>query len=312
MADFNPPWAQSAERRAPTPDEISGGFPCGPADQYLFNWLFWSLQSEINKVIVEAGLTPSNDNMTQLYQAIQALIAAATGGGDVSNYLLMTQARTRLPFFAEVQNENQHLGVTSPGTGQIRIPAGITFLHRGIFPVTTILTDLPTDANKVYHLRWTPSGGFVLRDLASVVYNPGALPENNVLFDTTFDDVLFARVITNSSNVPTITNLRNSNRLESEQQQSGAGIIFTTGSGLDGVRYSATFSLGWARRPLVQLDGATGQVAAPLLHGYANRIYIDTQDRYQVVARVESDYDRAMNDPAVFVPNGQLRLFAIR
>lgn len=312
MADFNPPWANSAERRAPNPDEISGGFPCGPADQFLFNWLFWSIQSEINKVIVEAGLTPSNDDMTQLFQAIQGLIDAATGGGDVESYLLMTQARTRLPFFPEVQNENQHFGVTSPGTGQIRVPAGVNFLHRGIFPLTTVLTDIATDANKIYHLRWNPTEGFVLRDLASGVYNPGTLPETNSAFDTKFDDMLVARVVTNSSNVPTITNLRNSNRLESEQQQSGGGIIFTTGSGLDGVRYTAAFTLGWSRRPMVQLDGATGQVASPLLHGYANRVYIDTQDRYQVVARVESDYDRAMNDPAVFVPNGQLRLFAIR
>lgn len=221
MADFNPPWANGADRREPTGAEQDGGFQCGPADMALFNWLNWATQSEINKVIMQAGLVPSNSDMTQLYQAIQALIAAATGGGDVSNYVLMTQARARLPIFPEVQNAQFHFGVITPGTGQIRVPAGVTFLHRGIFPITSVQTDFATDPSKTYHLRWNPTDGFSLKDLTSGVYNPSTLAETVANFDSTYDDMLVARVITNSSNVPTITNLINKNLITASGEAVG-------------------------------------------------------------------------------------------
>ena len=44
-------------------------------------------QREIVYVITMAGLTPSEEDLTQLYQAIQNLIAAGGGGGGVGAYL---------------------------------------------------------------------------------------------------------------------------------------------------------------------------------------------------------------------------------
>ncbi|KQV83226.1 hypothetical protein [Rhizobium sp. Root1220] len=210
MADFNLPFADGGERRAPTVDEQDGGFGCGPANLPLFNWMFWALQSEINAVIMQAGLTPTNADMTQLLQAIQELIDAATGGGDPSGYLTMLQARARLPIFPEVQNVSGHFGVVTPATGQVRIPSGVIFQHRGIYPITTVQTDFATDASKTYHLRWNSTDGFTLKDLAGS-YNPGVLAETDVSFDSKYDDMLLARIVTNSSNVPTITNLINKN-----------------------------------------------------------------------------------------------------
>lgn len=288
MAKFNPPWGNSAERREPTTDEQTGGFACGPADLALFNWLNWATQSEINKVIVQAGLTPSNSDMTQLYQAIQALIAAATGGGDTSNFLLMTQARSRLPIFPEVQNAQYHFGVITPGTGQIRIPAGVTFLHRGIFSVTTALTDFATDPSKTYHLRWDPTGGFTLKDLASGVYNPSTLAESNAAFDSTYDDMLIARIVTNSSNVPTITNLMNRAILKDYKT---ATVVPVVGAG-DSLVATYDISINWARTPAFMASNSYVYASGPTtMHGGANYVSSETFTRYNLHHVVATDWN---------------------
>lgn len=66
-------------RREPTPTEISGGFPCGPADLELFNGLFYrstQIGIELEALIVAAGLTPDDAVLTQVRDAITALIAS--------------------------------------------------------------------------------------------------------------------------------------------------------------------------------------------------------------------------------------------
>lgn len=212
MANFLIPFGRDADKRLPTTDERQNGFPCGPADIRLFNGLFNRLESEVGEVINFAGLTPDDTDLTQLRQAIEALISAATGGGDTSQFLLTAQARARLPIYPDVQHADGHLGCFTTGPGVLRIPGGRTFLHRGIFPITTVQTDLATDLSKTYHLRWNPTDGYQLKDLASGTYNPGALAESNDAFDSKFDDMLIARVVTNSGNVLTVTNLINKDR----------------------------------------------------------------------------------------------------
>lgn len=131
------------------------------------------------------------------------IVDAATSGASDENYVLMMQARTRLPIYPEVLTSDGKFPVTSPASGQVRIPAGYSFLHRGLFNVTTVQVDFPTAANKTYHLRWSPSAGFALKDIADTGYNPGSLPEASSAFDGGYDDMLIARGVTNASNVPT-------------------------------------------------------------------------------------------------------------
>lgn len=47
-------------------------------------------------------------------------------------------------------------------------------------------------SDKTYHLRWDHINGFRLLDLSDVDYNPGTLDGADVIFDTTFDDMLVA------------------------------------------------------------------------------------------------------------------------
>lgn len=53
------------------------------------------------------------------------------------------------------------------------------------------------EKDKTYHLRWSPQNGFGLKDLADTTYNPQGLDEHDVVFDTTYDDVLMGKIETN-------------------------------------------------------------------------------------------------------------------
>ncbi len=299
MADFNLPFASNGERREPTSDEQDSGFGCGPAQLPLFNWMFWALQSEVNKVITQAGITPSNGDMTQLYQAIQALIDAATGGGDTSNFILMSQARARLPIYPEISNVAGHFGITTPGTGQVRIPAGISFQHRGIFPITTVQADLATDPSKTYHLRWNPTDGFALKDLASSIYNPSTLAENVETFDSSYDDMLCARIITNSSNVPTITNLINRNILRASGEATGPGTFGAGGFGIEdatlpsAITHFATVPVNFARRPDAFLSALNDMAMGTTTGGPAGERNFGCRcdDRYSIKLWAQGDVD---------------------
>lgn len=295
MADLKTPFAQDAEKRYPTPTERANGLPCGPADQALFNGLFHRLEAEVGDVIDYAGIDGSDADFTQLRQAILALISAATGGNP-AGYILMSQARARLPIFPQVLNADGRIVVTSPATGQVRLPGGVNFLHRGIYQETTTQTDFNTDPSKTYHLRWDPTNGFRLLDLAGATYNPTALVETNVIFDSKYDDMLIARVVTNSSNVPTITNLSNLDRLFFSIRAQGTGTP-TPGNETYGRQFVSTQNINWARTPVIKAVsgavGASGVSPGGAMDGVANSITKHAVTRYSAGATISTDWDGA-------------------
>lgn len=218
-------------------------------------------QRELNHLIDYSGQIPSDDDLEQVRKAIEAMIDAAIGGGGSEGYLLLSQARARLPIFPEVQNADARIVVTSPGTGQVLVPSTVAILHRGIFPLntsdyTTEQRTFATAANKVYHLRWTPGDGFVLKDTADGTYNALALAETNAAFDTKYDDMLVARVVTNSGNAPTITNLANRDRLSAQYTKT----TYEQGSAVWAPLPKLSVPLNWARRPRVSISQVTGHI----------------------------------------------------
>ncbi len=246
MADVNVPFASNAGRRSPTADEKLNGFPCGPADQFLFNGLFYRIEAELRAVIVEAGLSPTDTNMGQVRDAIKLLIDAATGGGETESYVLLSQAAARLPIFPEIYSADGRINITSPAAGSVRIPGGVDFMHRGIIPYTTAETDFATQPSKTYHVRWNPTDGYSLQDLTNVGYNPSALLETNSAFDSTYDDMLMARVVTNSSNVATITTLANTHDLALNKLIAGTDLRL---GGLNGANALVQDTFNWSRTP---------------------------------------------------------------
>lgn len=221
MADYSPPFGNTGDRRFPNVSERSGGFPCAGADYTLFNGLEYAGEAEIGEVITGAGLAPSNGDLTQFRQAIAAMVADAIYGldlpetppdPDLSDYLLLNTARSRLPIFPFVMTANGRAGVYSPGAGYVRVPGGVWVTHRGVYQFSTHETTFATQANKTYHVRWQWDGAsnYVLKDLSDPTYNPGSLAETDAAFDSTYDDMLLARVVTTGANAVQVTDLQNS------------------------------------------------------------------------------------------------------
>lgn len=271
MADFETPFAADAERRAPTSTEQSLGFPCGPASQKLFNYLFWLMTGQVKNIADVAGVASTEEgDHTVLRRAVEEMIAAAVAAivppeePDLSPFVTINQARARLPFFPEVLNTDGRIVVTSPGTGQVRLPGGVDFLHRGIFQLTTAQTDFNTDPSKIYHLRWDPTNGYRLLDLAGAGYNPTALSEISMVFDSKYDDMLIARVVTNSSNVPTITNLANKHQLRTSFSKltKESRTDFGSYADLISAGYFLQQNLNWARTPMPFLMDVDSEVTS--------------------------------------------------
>jgi hypothetical protein len=295
MADFDPPFSSvGGANRSPTTDEQADGFSCGSADLTLFNRLFGRIEAELKAIQDEGGVAGTEEDDTTVLQAIQAMIAAATGGGDTSQFVLFSQAQARLPIFPEVTTNNGVIAVTSPGTGQARVPANAVILHRGIRTYTTVQVDFNTEVSKTYHLRWSPTGGangtFVLKDIADVSYNPTVAIESNSAFDSNYDDVLIARIITNSSNVLTITNLANKARLAHTER--ALGVISPIGSGGQGM--TANITVNWARAPtnygIVGNVRATGVAPSGTMDGGAGYLTSRAVTRYTATGSVYSDW----------------------
>jgi len=253
-------------------------------------------QREIDHAISFFGLTPVNADLQQLRKAIEAAIAAATGGGDTSQFFLISQARSRLKFFPEIESADGKMNVTSPSAGTVQVPTSVTFTHRGSYPVSTsdyIEDDrtFTTLANKTYHLRWTPVGGFALEDLADSGYNPSVLAENDAAFDSTYDDMLIARVVTSAGNVATITNLVNKDRLFAEERIEQT----VTGPSVPGAYVvTATKTTNWARAPKVA--GIRGNISANAtnpagaLDSTSGYLSSYSKDRYSSTGTVTSDW----------------------
>lgn len=299
MADFDPPFASvGGVNRSPTTDEQSDGFQCGDADLTLFNRLFGRVEAELKAIQDEGGIAGSESDDTTVLQAIQAMISAATGGGDTSQFVLFSQAQARLPIFPEVTTNSGVIAITAPSTGTIRVPAGAVILHRGIRTYPTVEVDLPTVASKTYHLRWTPTGGaagtFVLKDLADVTYNPTVAAETNAAFDSSYDDMLVARIVTNSSNVAAITTLKNVARVMDTYVDSG-GVV---NSGQNGAFRNAVFTWNYARTPkiLSSITQADTNVISEGANGDIDLLINETiMTRYGATIAVRWDFSTALS-----------------
>jgi hypothetical protein len=283
--EYNAPYG-SADPNAPyvdrnTPGAVSGSKIPAKAIEHP--------QREIMSVIEAAGIVPDPKKVDQLLEAIGKLIDAATGGAGDENYVLMTQARANLPIFPHVKTSTGIIPVVSAGDGQVRLPSGTNFLHRGIFNIVTAQMDFPTLPNKTYHLRWNPTDGFALKDLANATYNPGALADASPLFDSKYDDMLVSRVTTSGGNVATITNLVNFDRLALSERKTGQ----PGGLGAGTLAYSATQTVGWARTPTIKsVAGSITADVTPAASMDHMAAFVDSIDvnRYTAQARVRTDW----------------------
>lgn len=181
--------------------------------------------------------------------------------------------------------------VTSPSVGTVRIAAGTSWTHRGAFSYTSAQTDLTTVAGKTYHLRWDRVNGFALYDLASGAYNPSSVPETDVSFDTSFDSMLIALVVTSAGNVSTITSLVNKDRLALSLRTTGT--ITDSGSGSRSL--STSVSLNWSRTPNQRAISGNVKSDKPspagTMDGHAGYLNVQAATRYAATATVSTDWE---------------------
>lgn len=194
------------------------------------------------------------------------------------------------PAFPEVLAAGGIFTLSNPA-GNVRIAAGTDWILRGAYKFTSVQTDLPTVASKTYHLRWDKVNGFALYDLASGSYNPGALPETDPSFDTTYDNMLVARAVTSAGNAATITPLVNKDRLTNLVLANKS--ITRTSSASAGGNWNADvdpITLNWARTP-----AATASMSR---YGYAGALSIVPEE--VLVALTGSSADGSGTVTAIF------------
>ncbi len=250
-------------------------------------------QREIVNAIIAAGLDPDPARVDQLAEAIEQMIAQALGSGSNPLNDLLAILRARNPVYPTINNTGNVFSLSVPSTGVVRIPAGISITHRGCFNDVTAQQDFNTAANKTYHLRkrWFGSPGWALVDVMDSVYNPGgALAEANVAFDTTFDDMISHKVVTDASNVATITSLVNRDRLGTEVFQD-----LTPTAAIDNSWFAVhTATLNWSRCPSVIAVRSAIYLSMPdnagFMHGGANYTSNEATNRYAHSHRVTSDW----------------------
>lgn len=76
--------------RGPLTSELEGGYPCGEADQMLFNWTAGWPIGNIWNMLLQSGITPDPDKLLDLARAFQAgKVGYALAGGS-ANALTVT------------------------------------------------------------------------------------------------------------------------------------------------------------------------------------------------------------------------------
>lgn len=299
MANFSKPFSEdNVSRRNPSASEQCDGFECGDLDLDLFNGMFHRIEAEIGEVVNFAGIASTNDRNTFLREAIESIAinaaAAATGSiptTSTDGFLSLTQATSRLPIFPEIQTADNRINVSSPAAGTVRIPSGVTFTHRGIENIVTTQQDFATSASTIYHVRWSPTNGYELLSLSDASYNPSSLAETDTSFDSDFDSMLIARVITNSSNIPVITNLSNAHSLSQNGESANLTPEPFTQSTSANLASSTPLgnreTLNWARNINVSLSGFRDYFASN--NNERMNLFAEPISRYQIAFVYQRD-----------------------
>ncbi len=176
--------------------------------------------------------------------------------GDIDNRLLALIRNN--PTYPEIQTADNRLALTDDGAGIVKVDTAQTWIWRGLIQLSADDFDLAdrsfaTAAKKTYHLRWNapgtgnatamtdwPNGRFELADLT------GATPsEDDLIYDSTFDRMLIARIVTDSANVATITTLINKALLNFSAPVHGVLIL----ANAQNSRSEYSVDLNWSRTP---------------------------------------------------------------
>ncbi len=220
---------------------------------------FNTLQRELCGIVEGFGETLDENNDQQISDILLRHL-------PIKKPIVQCQPSDGGLFLPEILTKNNTLGIDSKQNGEIVIQSNQAFLFKGVWEINTsdyeeknrTFTTLP---NKIYHLRFTIDDGFILNDLTDTKYNPSALPETHTQFDSNYNDMLIARVMTNKQNAITINSLKNKHQLSTiwntnvvqAKNNPTANITFYT------IPPQGTLLLNWSKTPtLLSLFGISG------------------------------------------------------
>lgn len=254
---YIPPLNTVPTEADPRPAYFDGDEQTGQDGSYPSGKAIENQMREILAVIEAAGLTPSDD-LTQLLQAIQTLAAGAGADAAVFAYN---------PVYPHVTVNGGVVSISS-SNGQVVVNTGQSFIHRGgtlysLNDFNLAARTFATVASKTYHLRWRYNGGtptLTLTDVTDGSYNPAAKAEADPSFDSTYDDMLIARVVTDSANNPTVTALKNLHQLYARFEKTTKEVQTTGGSSWTGLP-PLEGTVNWARTPRPSIVSANGEIS---------------------------------------------------
>lgn len=186
--------------------------------------------------------------------------ASASAPGPI----VLNETLAKLPIYPEAMTDDGKIAITDNEDGTITVDPDQILRWRGFRDFDTGDFDVEDRtfmhaANKTYHLRFHPPGHgdaanianyprgrFVLKDVAAAGYNPGAVDEAAAAFDSGYDDVLLARVVTSAGNEPTIAELVNKAHLTRQTTVTGSD---WQDAADNTARCNILFALDWARSP---------------------------------------------------------------
>lgn len=85
------PWNSLDDNtRLPLTSELESGYPCGHADQKLFNYTAGYSWGQVHNAILNAGLVPDGTDLTQLATAIQSGLMNFAIAGGTANAITVT------------------------------------------------------------------------------------------------------------------------------------------------------------------------------------------------------------------------------
>lgn len=188
--------------------------------------------------------------MHDLLDALGPISGSDVFSVEITDALSVSRLGALFGVRPEIETPSQTLAITDNGNGTLTVEPGQTWVWRSFRRFSSDDIDagertFATTASRTYHLRWSPTNGFQLKDTTDAAYNPGALAEDDAALDTVLDDMLVARVVTDGVNTPTITPLRNAMVLHDQIYDASP----VTNSGENAAVKNVTHQINWAVRP---------------------------------------------------------------
>lgn len=219
-----------------------------------------TMQREYVATLKDFGgtLDPNNDGQ------IAAILHQATPF-DAPSYVKGITPNPNPLYYPEILTANHMLHIFDNRNGTCGVGTDQWFIWRNVWKFNTsdytpAERTLPIKPKQTYHVRWTQTAGFSIHALSDSQYNPQGLAETHSSFDTSYDDMLLARVRTDSNNQADITPLVNQQQLSISAETS---FFWPTRNTDEEKRYfefepQASLTINWARTPypfINKIDG---------------------------------------------------------